>query len=73
MNWLPSFVKLFLLFIIGCVLTVGGAIAEMESFGNYTLASIFAALRLLGLLLLVGSPLLIGLKFFAQLDQRAKK
>jgi hypothetical protein len=71
MNWLPSFVKLFLLFVAGLVLSVGGAIVGMEFFGNYTLSSIFVILRLVGLVLMVVSPLLIALKFFAQLDKKS--
>jgi hypothetical protein len=72
MKWLPSFVKLFLLFILGNVLTMGSAMAEMQFLGNYTISSVFAILRLVGLVLAVGSPLLIALKFFAQLDRKAK-
>lgn len=72
MQWLPSFVKLFLLFVTGLVLSTGGGIAEMEYIGNYTMSSIFETLRLIGLLLMVVSPLLIALKFFAQLDRKAK-
>jgi len=72
MNWLPSFIKLFLLFVAGLVFTIGGIIGEMQTFGtNYTLSSIFMTLRLLGLLLMVMSPLLIALKFFAQLDKKS--
>ncbi|MBJ6142746.1 hypothetical protein [Hymenobacter sp. BT559] len=70
MNWLPSFVKLFLIFVAGLVLSVGGIIAEMESIGSYAFSSIGMALRLLGLLLMVVSPLLIALKFFAQMDKK---
>jgi hypothetical protein len=70
MNWLPSFVKLFLLFVAGLVLSIGGTIVEMEFPGSYTLRSVFATLRLLGLLLMVVSPLLLALKFFAQLDKK---
>ncbi|AWM33101.1 hypothetical protein DDQ68_10130 [Hymenobacter nivis] len=72
MQWIPSFVKLFLFFVTGLVLSTGGGIAEMESLGNYTMSSIFGALRLVGLLLMVVSPLLMALKFFAQLDRKAK-
>ena len=71
MNWLPSFVKLFLLFIAGLMLSVGGALVGMQFFGNYTVSSIFAILRLVGLVLMVVSPLLITLKFFAQLDRKS--
>jgi len=71
MKWLPSFVKLFLLFVIGLVLTIGGGIAEMQFLGNYAISSLFAILRLIGLLLMVTSPLLIALKFFAQLDRKS--
>jgi hypothetical protein len=70
MNWLPSFVKLFLLFVVGLVLSIGGTIVEMEFPGSYTLRNVFATLRLLGLLLMVVSPLLLALKFFAQLDKK---
>ncbi len=72
MKWLPSFVKLFLTFVAGFVLQLGASIAEMESLGNPTRMGIFGGLRLLGLLLLVVSPVLIGLKFFARLDSKSK-
>jgi len=72
MKWLPSFVKLFLLFITGFVLTIGATIAEIQSSGNYTINSILMTLGLLGLLLMIVSPLLIALKFFAQLDRKSK-
>ncbi len=72
MKWLPSFVKLFLTFVAGFVLQLGASIAEMESLGNPTRMSIFGGLRLLGLLLLVVSPVLMGLKFFARLDSKSK-
>ncbi len=71
MKWLPSFVKLFLLFVIGFALTIGGAIAEMQFPENYAIRSLFATLRLIGLLLMVLSPLLIALKFFAQVDRKS--
>ena len=71
MQWLPSFVRLFLVFVTGLVLSIGGGIAEME-YIDYTMSSIFGTLRLIGLLLMVASPLLIALKFFAQLDRKAK-
>ena len=71
MNWLPSFVKLFLLFVAGFVLQLGAGFAEMESIGNYGLSTFFMSLRLFGLLPLVVSPILMGLKFFARLDRQA--
>jgi hypothetical protein len=71
MSRLPSFVRLFFLFIAGLVLSIGGAVVEMQFFDNYTLRSIFAILRLAGLLLMVINPLLIALKFFAQLDKKS--
>jgi hypothetical protein len=72
MLWLPSFVKLFLLFVTGLVLSTGGAMAQMQFLGDYTMSSLFAVLRLVGLLLLVASPLLMALKFFAQMDRKSK-
>lgn len=72
MTWLPSFVKLFLIFIAGTVLLFVGNIISMENLDNYTLSSIFGIVRLLGLALMLVSPLLIALKFFAQLDRNAK-
>lgn len=73
MKWLPSFVKLFLVFVMGLALVLGGGIAEAFTAYSYTSSSIFIMLRLLGLLLMLVSPLLIGLKYFAQLDQKSKQ
>ena len=70
MKWIPSFVKLFLLFVVGFVLLLGAGIAEIQSIGNYGLSTFFMSLRLFGLLLLV-SPVLMSLKFFARLDQKS--
>ncbi len=72
MQWLPSFVKLFLLFVTGLVLSTGGGMAQVGFLGNYTMSSIFGTLSLIGLLLMVVSPLLIALKFFAQLDRKSR-
>ena len=72
MQWLPSFVKLFLVFVTGLVLSIGGGIAQVQFLGNYTMGSIAVTLILMGLLLMVASPLLIALKFFVQLDQKSK-
>ena len=72
MTWLPSFVKLFLLLVLGFVLQLGGSMAAIGSIGNYALSSLFAYASLLGLFLIVVSLLLMGLKFFAQLDRNAK-
>ncbi|MGI4761075.1 MAG: hypothetical protein ACRYF0_10235 [Janthinobacterium lividum] len=72
MKWLPSFVKLFLLFVAGVVLLFVGAIVSMEHPGNSTLSSAFDILRLVGLAMMLISPILIALKFFAQLDRKAK-
>gem|GEM_PF-2071571 len=72
MTWLPSYVKLFLLLIGGFVLQLGAGIAEMESMDRPILLNVFGYLRLFGLVLLVVSPLLIILKFFAQLDRRTE-
>ena len=44
----------------------------MQFEGNYTMSSIFITLSLIGSLLIVASPLLIALKFFAQLDRKSK-
>lgn len=72
MRWLPSFVKPFLIFVIGFALLAGGTLAEISMAGTYTTRSIFMTLRLLGLLLMIVSPMLIGLKFFARLDSKSK-
>ena len=71
MTWLPSFVKLFLIFVAGVVLLFVGNIISMENLDNYTISSIFGILRLLGLALMLISPVLIALKFFAQLDRKS--
>ncbi|AMR28977.1 hypothetical protein A0257_18985 [Hymenobacter psoromatis] len=71
MKWLPSFVKLFLIFVTGLVLQLGGNIAQMSYLGNYRISGFFGWLSLLGLLLLVVSPVLMGLKFFARLDNKS--
>lgn len=63
MKWLPSFMKLFLTFVVGFVLQLGAGIAEMETLGKHPLMEIFGGLQLLGLLLLVVSPVLMGLNF----------
>ena len=72
MRWLPSYVKLFLLFVVGLVLSTGGGIGQMENLGDYTVSSIFGTLGLIGLLLMVVGPLLMALKFFAQLDRKSE-
>ena len=72
MRWLPSYVKLFLLFVAGLVLSTGGGIGQMENLGDYTVSSIFGTLGLIGLLLMVVGPLLMALKFFAQLDRNSE-
>lgn len=70
MTWLPSYVKLFLVFVAGFVLMFVGAVSSVESFGNYTLSSIFMTLQFVGLAMILVSPVLMGLKFFAQLDRK---
>lgn len=72
MTWLPSFVKLFLIFVAGVILMFVGNIISLESFGNYTVRTIFGTLALVGLAMMLISPVFIGLKFFAQLDRKAK-
>jgi hypothetical protein len=72
MNWLPSFVKLFLIFVAGFVLMAVGTVVSMEYLGNYTLSTVFGTLRLIGLAIVLVSPLLIALKFFAQLDRKSR-
>jgi hypothetical protein len=72
MTWLPSFVKLFLIFVAGVVLNIGSIALEVTASYNYTISTIAVTLRLLGLALMLVSPILIALKFFAQLDRRAK-
>jgi len=70
MNWLPSFVKLFLIFVAGFVLMSISTVVSVESYGNYTLSSIFSILQLVGLAVALVTTVLIGLKFFAQLDRK---
>jgi hypothetical protein len=70
MTWLPSFVKLFLIFLGGFVLMFASTVMSMEYLGNYTVSSIFSILRLVGLAIVLVSPVLIALKFFAQLDRK---
>jgi hypothetical protein len=72
MTWLPSFVKLFLIFVAGIVLLFVGNIASMENIGNYTLSSVFSFVALTGMALMLISPVLMGLKFFARLDRKAE-
>jgi cytochrome c biogenesis protein CcdA len=70
MKWLPSFVKLFLFFVAGVVLMFVSSVISIESYGNYTVSSIFSILRLVGLVVVLVMPILIALKFFAQLDRK---
>ncbi len=72
MKWLPSFTKLFLLFVLGLVMSVGGQIGFIQSLGNYTVASLFQLVYLLGFLLVILAPVLILLKFFMRLDQKTE-
>lgn len=72
MKRLPSFVKLFSLFAIGCVLTMGGEIAEMQFVKDYAISVSLATLSMIGLLLTVVSLFLIALKLFIQLDRKPK-
>ena len=74
MQWLPSFVKLFLFFVVGMVLFVGGSIGYMQFMvlGKYSVSGLFQLLQLVGLFFMVGSPLLMALKFFARLDRNPK-
>lgn len=52
-------------------MSIGSIIGEAFTSYSYTTSSIFVALRLLGLLLMIIGPLLIALKFFAQLDKKS--
>ena len=72
MTWLPSFVRLCLVFVAGVVLNVGSISTEVFFEDSYTAGTIAITLRLLGLALLLVSPMRIALKFFAQLDRKAK-
>ncbi|WP_426060006.1 hypothetical protein [Hymenobacter sp. B1770] len=72
MTWLPSFVKLFLLFVAGLVLSLGGGIAQLQFMGNYTMGTLLMTLSLMGWVIVVVSPLLMALKFFAQLDRKVE-
>jgi len=71
MTWLPSFSKLFLIFITSVVLLFVGNVGSMENLNNYTLSSLFGYVRLIGLAMLLLSPVLMGIKFFARLDRKA--
>ena len=64
--------KLFLVFVTGLVLhLVGiGGLVSVGVLPNSTRETVFTYVRLLGLLLMVISPLLIALKFFSRLDKR---
>jgi hypothetical protein len=72
MTWLPSFVKLFLIFVAGVVLSFVSAIISVEYLDSYAMRSVFGYLRLIGLAMMLISPVLIALKFFAQLDRKVK-
>lgn len=72
MKWLPSFVKLFLLFVAGFVLMFVSTVVSLESYGNNTFSSVFSILRLAGLVVVLVAPILIALKFFAQLDRKSQ-
>ena len=74
MQWLPSFVKLFLFFVVGMMLFVVGSIGHMQFMvlGKYSVSGLFQLLQLVGWLFMVGSPLLMALKFFARLDRHLK-
>ncbi|SNC67062.1 hypothetical protein SAMN06265337_1822 [Hymenobacter gelipurpurascens] len=71
MKWLPSFVTLFLVFVAGLVLQVGSIFLSVNSFPTSPSFAWSMYLRLLGLLLMVVSPLLIMLKFFSRLDNKS--
>ena len=72
MTWLPSFVKLFLIFIAGVILLFVGNVISLGGSGSYTVRSIFGIVRLVGLAMMLLSPIFIALKFFTQLDRRVK-
>ena len=72
MTWLPSFVKLFLFFVTGGVLLFVGNVGSMENLGNYTVSSVYSIVALLGMAVMAISLLLMGLKFFAQLDSKPR-
>ncbi|TVT39011.1 hypothetical protein FNT36_15200 [Hymenobacter setariae] len=59
-----------MLFVAGFALLIGGIMGEAVVGYSYTTSSILVVLRLVGTLLMVASPLLIALKFFAQLDKK---
>jgi hypothetical protein len=71
MKWLPSFAKLFLLAVLGLMLGVAGGIGSVASSGNYTASSVFMTVELLGWLLVMIASILLLLKFFMRLDQKA--
>ena len=50
MQWLPSFVKLFLFFVVGMVLFVGGSIGYVQFMvlGKYSVSGLFQFLQLVG-------------------------
>jgi len=72
MTWLPSFVKLFLIFVAGVILLFVGNVISLGGSDSYTVRNIFGIVRLVGLAMMLLSPVLIALKFFAQLDRKAK-
>ncbi|SET02258.1 hypothetical protein [Hymenobacter actinosclerus] len=70
MKWLPSFVRLFMLFVLGLLLTFFGTMGFMNNLGGES-STLYSFARIFGLVLVVVSPILIGLKFFSRLDQKS--
>ena len=72
MKWLPSFTALFLLFVVGFVMSIVGSVGFVNA-GNYTLRSVLHLASLAGMVLMVVAPLLILLKFFVRLDRKDQR
>ena len=70
MKWLASYVRLFMLFFLGLLLTVLGSMGSINHSGAVS-GDLYAFSRIFGLVLSVLAPLLILLKFFARLDRKS--
>ncbi|MBT2556760.1 hypothetical protein J7E24_03115 [Hymenobacter sp. ISL-91] len=69
MKWLPSFVRLFMLLVLGLLLTFLGAMGSINHIGEGS-GTLYSFARILGLVLSVVAPLLILLKLFSRLDRK---
>ncbi|NVO86468.1 hypothetical protein [Hymenobacter terrestris] len=72
MKWLPSFVRLFMLFILGLLLTFLGTMGFMNNLDGDS-GIMYGFARIFGLVLLALAPLLILLKLFARMDRKSEQ